>query len=273
MFWKTLKRKNRLFVLIGGLAGSVFLLILFSSVAFSITGREVMEKMDANPEPETSKGKLVMRLISKAGGVRERTLLSYFKTEESLERRYIKFLEPADVEGTSFLTLEQKEGSDFQYLYLPVLHKVTRIESKKKKGSFMGSDFTYKDMEAINIDEWNYKLLKEEKYKGVNCYVVEATPAHKEVLEETGYLKKISWIDSENFLAHKVEFYDELGNLLKVLALEDYKLFSEKYWIAQKMTMKNVQTGHTTELIFKEMEVGVEVPDIYFTPRYLMRGG
>lgn len=252
--------------------GALFL-VLFPCLAFSLTGREVMEKMDANLEPETSKGKLVMRLISKAGGTRERVLQSYFKTENGLEKRYIKFLEPADVEGTSFLTLEQPEDSDVQYLYLPVLHKVTRIESQKKKGSFMGSDFTYKDMEAVNLDEWSYELLREEKYRKMSCYVVKARPANQKVLEETGYSKKISWVDCDNFLARKVKFYDKTENLLKVLTLEEYKLFSEKYWVAQKMTMRNIQTGHSTELIFKDMKVGTEIPDMYFTPRYLMRGG
>lgn len=264
------KRLNIIsYVLIAGFLSLVF----FSSAAFPITGREVMEKMDANPEPETSKGELTMRLISKTGSVRRRVLLSYFKTEGGLEKRYIKFLEPADVEGTSFLTLEQKEGPDIQYLYLPVLHKITRIESQKKKGSFMGSDFTYKDMEAVNIEEWKYKFLGEKKYRKMLCYVVEATPASKKVSEETGYSKKISWIDSENFLTYKVEFYNETKNLLKVLTLENYKLFSEKYWVPQKMVMENIQTGHSTELIFKDMEVGVDIPDMYFTPRYLMRGG
>lgn len=272
MFMRRLKETNRLKILTGGLMAATFFLA-FSSFAFSITGREVMEKMDANPEPNTQKSKLIMRLVSTNGSTRERILLSYFKKKQGLEKRYIKFLEPADVEGTSFLTLEQEEGSDIQYLYLPVMHKVTRIESTKKKGKFMGSDFTYKDMEVVNLDEWNYKLLREEKYKGISCYVVQATPASEKVRQETGYSKKISWIDSNNFLAHKVEFYDELGDLLKVLTIEDYKLFSEKYWITQKMVMRNVQTQHTTELIFQEVGIGIEIPDMYFTPRYLMRGG
>ena len=254
------------------LAMAGILISLFSGTSFALTGREIMERMDSQPVPKGSEGKLIMRLISKTGGVRERILQSYSKTENGLEKRYVKFLEPADVAGTSFLTLEQEKGSDLQYLYLPVLHKVRRIAARGKKGSFMGSDFTYKDMEAINIDEWKYRLLREEEYEERKCYVVEATPADEEVLQETGYSKKISWIDSENFIVRKVEFYDETGNLLKVLTLEEYKLLAEKYWIAHKMTMKNVQTGHSTELIFRKMKVDVEIPDLYFTPRYLMRG-
>jgi outer membrane lipoprotein-sorting protein len=252
-------------------AGISFLTFL-TPLSFALTGREIMEKVDSQPVPKGSEGKLIMRLISRKGGVRERTLQSYFKTEDGLERRYVKFLEPADVAGTSFLTLEQREGSDLQYLYLPVLHKVRRIAAKGKKGSFMGSDFTYKDMEAINIDEWKYKLLEEEEYEGRSCYVIEAKPASERTLEETGYSKKISWIDSRDFLARRVEFYDEMGNLLKILTLEDYRWLAEKYWIAHKMRMKNIQTGHITELVFEEMKVDVETPDIYFTPRYLMRG-
>lgn len=255
-----------------GLIASFLFMFFFLNASFAITGREIMEKVNSHPTPAGSQGKLIMRLISRTGGVRERVLQSYSKTKNGLERHYVKFIKPADVAGTSFLTLEQKEGSDLQYLYLPVLHKVRRIEASGKKGSFMGSDFTYKDMESIKIDEWKYRLLRQENYKGLNCYVVEARPANKEVLKETGYSKKISWIDSKDFLVRKIEFYDEVGNLLKILTLDNYKLFEKKYWIAQKMIMKNVQTKHTTELIFEEMKVGsLNIPDLYFTPRYLMR--
>ena len=262
--------KSSVLVMIAGIVIGSFI----PGISFAITGREIIEKVNSHPEPSGTQGKLVMRLISRTGGVRERVLQSYSKTtKEGLEKRYVKFIEPADVAGTSFLTLEQKKGSDLQYLYLPVLHKVRRIEASGKKGSFMGSDFTYKDMESIKIDEWKYRLLKKENYNGLECYVVEEKPANKEVLRETGYSKRISWVDSKNFLIRKVEFYDEMGNLLKVLSLEDYKLFSGKYWIAQRMVMKNVQTKHTTELIFKEMKAGnIKIPDLYFTPRYLMRG-
>jgi outer membrane lipoprotein-sorting protein len=53
------------------------------------------------------------------------------------------FDEPADVKGTAFLTFSHAVEPDEQWLYLPALKRVKRINSKNKSGPFMGSEFAY----------------------------------------------------------------------------------------------------------------------------------
>ena len=44
----------------------------------------------------------------------------------------VRFLKPADVAGTSFLSVEQQTRDDDQYLYLPSLDKSKRISGGRK---------------------------------------------------------------------------------------------------------------------------------------------
>jgi len=48
-------------------------------------------------------------------------------------KSYIRFTAPADIEGTAFLTWENKGHDDDQFLYLPALKRVRRIVASQQK--------------------------------------------------------------------------------------------------------------------------------------------
>ena len=62
------------------------------------------------------------------------------ETEGDGDRSLFVFDEPRDVRGTAFLVHAHKDGPDDQWLYLPALKRVKRINSANRSGSFMGSE-------------------------------------------------------------------------------------------------------------------------------------
>ena len=62
------------------------------------------------------------------------------------------FDEPRDVKGTAFLIHAHKQEADDQWLYLPALKRVKRISSSNRSGSFMGSEFSYEDLGAQELE-------------------------------------------------------------------------------------------------------------------------
>ena len=44
---------------------------------------------------------------------------------DGLEKRFIRFIEPADVRGTSMLIVDNKNSADEMWIYLPALKKTT----------------------------------------------------------------------------------------------------------------------------------------------------
>ena len=75
--------------------------------------------------------------------------------------------------GTAFLLLEQKDGATEQYIYLPGLRRTRRIVGREREGSFMGSDFTYADMQRVDDHHAKHKRLADEKLGTDAVYVVE----------------------------------------------------------------------------------------------------
>ncbi len=154
---------------------------------------------------------------------------------------------PRDVKGTAFLSFSHKTGDDEQWLYLPALKRVKRINSRNKSGSFMGSEFAYEDIASQETEKYTYKHLREEKYQGQLCFVGESYPVD---IKNSGYTKRISWVDTTEYRLMKVEFYDRKASLLKTLTASGYQQYLDTYWRADTMNMVNHQTGKSTTLVW-----------------------
>lgn len=188
---------------------------------------------------------MVMELRNKQGDVSTRTIR--LKTLEVIgdgDKSMSIFDKPADVKGTAFLTFSHAKDPDEQWLYLPALKRVKRINSKNKSGPFMGSEFAYEDLASQEVEKYTYKYLRDEDINGVDCFVVERFPAY----EHSGYTRQIAWINKDKYVAEKIEFYDRKNALLKTLINKDYQQYLGQYWRANEMHMDNHQTGKSTLL-------------------------
>ena len=145
--------------------------------------------------------------------------------------------------------------------------KIKRISSDSKNDYFMGSDFTYDDLGDRKLDADNHKFIKEETIDGKACYVVESISKEEDYM----YSKTKTWIRKDNFIGKKKEFYDEDGDLLKVLSIKKVEQISG-LWIISHSEMKNVQKNHKTSMQLSAIKVNTGVPASKFSERMMMRG-
>ncbi|MEL7340003.1 MAG: outer membrane lipoprotein-sorting protein, partial [Bacteroidota bacterium] len=147
------------------------------------------------------------------------------------------------------------------------LKRVKRIASRNKSGPFMGSEFAFEDLSSFEVEKYSYQYLRDELFNGEDTFVVESDPVDK----YSGYTKQVNWIDKAHYRPLKIEFYDRKGSLLKTLTFSDYKLYLDKYWRADKMSMVNNQTGKSTDFITKELIFKTGLKDKDFNKATLKR--
>lgn len=162
------------------------------------------------------------------------------------------FDEPKDVRGTAFLNHSHTGAPDDQWLYLPAVKRVKRIASRNKSGPFMGSEFAYEDLSSFELEKFKFQWLRDEKFAGVDCFVVEQTPTD----EFSGYSKSIVWVDQQDYKVLKIEFYDKKASLLKTLTMSNYQQYLGKFWRPLKLAMVNHQTGKSTDLVISDLQFG-----------------
>ena len=183
------------------------------------------------------------------------------------EKRLLIFDKPRDVKGTVLLTATRKKNSDDQWLYLPAVKRIKRITSNNKTGPFVGSEFSYEDLGAFEIDKYTYNYLKNEPCGGGDCYVVERFPNEK----DSGYTRQVIWIDAAEYRLWKVEFYDRKEELLKVLEMSGYQLYKDQFWRPDVMVMRNVQTDKKTILNWLDYQFGVGINQNDFVANQLSK--
>lgn len=250
-------------------------LLSTAAVADDSNARAIMEKVDARDDGKTLEQDMLMILIDKNGNERTRDLKSYAKDMGSDEYRTMFFKSPADVKNTAFLTYDYDDWTkdDDQWLYLPALKKVKRIPSTDKSSSFMGSDFSYFDMTDRDLDNYDFKLLKETQVRGHDAWMIESTPRNQKVIDESGYTKSIALVRKDNYMVVRAINFLTDG---KKKYLDVTKMHQENgIWLVDEMNMttkKGKNTLHKTVLTFSNMVLNKPIEDDVFTTRRLEKG-
>ena len=192
---------------------------------------------------------------------------SYSKEGKSGRNSFIKFIEPADVKGTTFLIIGYNKGDDEQRLYLPALGKIRRISSANKDQKFMGSDLTFYDMEDHEYNDFSYKYVNDENYESMDCHVLEMYPKDK----YAPYKKQVAWINKKDFFAYKMECYDKKKNVkIKTIVSLDVKSFNGVL-MPQRVVVDNHKENHKTLMQDTNIRVNKGIRDTVFTIQNMQR--
>ncbi len=258
---------------IAGLRAGLIAALTLPAVAWALTAVEIMDKNFVVGKYADSTSDTTMTLTNKSGQQRVRKTFGTSKLDANGidNKRMTRFLEPTDVKGTVSLLVEHSDKDDDIWIYLPSVKKVRRLISSNKKDSFAGTDFSYGDVIGHKVKEWNHTLVKEEDIDGKTCYVIESTPKDATVKTNTGYSKRVGWIQKDNFVTVKAIAYDEAGELLKEAKYSHWKEVDtvKHKWQAGILEAKNLQTGHSTVITIDQFKVNNGVKDDFFTTRYM----
>ncbi len=209
-----------------------------------------------------------MVLRNKQGQESTRSLrVRVLEVEGDGDKSLFVFDEPRDVEGTAFLIHAHKVEADDQWLYLPALKRVKRISSSNRSGSFMGSEFSYEDLGAQELEKYTYRYLRDEACGELTCTVIERVPTDR----KSGYSRQVVWQDRDELRTWKVEYYDRKDAHLKTLTMANYEQHLDSYWYAGHMMMVNHLTGKSTDLTWSEYQFRTDLNERDFTQTGLKR--
>jgi len=265
----------------------VFLAAMFVAFAIAaapqaqdLSAEEIMKRVDERYDGETSVADSTMVLIDRRDRQRVRQLRIYSKDYGEDTRSLSFFESPADISGTSYLNYDWDEEAqdDDSWLYLPALQQVKRIASSDKSDSFMGSDFTYSDINGLEFSWYDYSFINEsEMVDGHDTWVIEVVPKpeFKERAEDsTGNLKSHVWIRKDAFLMVKSQIWVKRGNRLKYFTASDIEQI-DGIWTAKRLQMvttRNERREHASILQLGDIVYNEPISDDVFTTDTMQRG-
>lgn len=257
---------NKLFK---GILTAVLLLSLGAGAVAAgtpLSGPQILATMDEAMGAQSKVMTQNMTIVAANGQERTREMQMWSRQVQNGDEMLAKFLAPADVRGTGILMKD-----DDMWLYLPALGKTRRVAAHAKKGSFMGSDLTFDDMEQLGsrgfTPFYRADLVGEGEAVDSECFVLELVP-----LEADNAFSRLKvWVDKSVFLPRQIEYYDETGRLQRVLSTYNLSARAGR-WQAERMVMEDLVRGTKTILQIKEVRLDEDLDASLFTTRSLERG-
>ncbi len=265
-------RLNIVFILIAALA----ILSPLSAMADDPKAREIMQKVEDRDEGDNRVNDMLMILIDKNGDERVRKIHAFTKDFGEDTYRIMFFLHPPDVEDTGFLTYDydDPDRDDDQWLYLPALRKTKRIATDDKSSSFMGSDLNYADMTSRDLEDYDFKLMKEADVEGHKVWLIESMPRSTKVIDETGYEKSILFVRQDNYFVIRAVHWVRDGGYLKYFDVKKLEQI-DGVWTGLETHVtkkKGKVTEHKTILKLENVAYNQDMDENVFTVRRLEKG-
>jgi len=252
---------KRIFVVLILLAGAAFL--------YAQDAASIVHSSRNRIQSKTISSRSRMVITAKNGSTTERLIDQYSKDGPNGGRTVIVFQRPANVAGTRFLTMDTASGGTDQWIYLPELKKVRRIAASEGGGSFMGTDFSYDDISAVDraasLDD--HTLLREEAFNGKACYVIQSIPKDKSFQ----YSKMVSWIEKDRLLNYKTELYNKKGEMIKTMEMSAFKDVQGRLTPTQTK-ISTVGAGTFTTIFMDIIKYDDPIPESVFSIAYLETG-
>ena len=202
-----------------------------------------------------SSDSVMTMVIHRPDWERKMTMRAWTKGDE---RTLVRVLEPRKDRGNGTLT-----DDDNMWTYSPKVNRVIKIPSSMMGQSWMGSDFSNKDVARADdiIDQYDHSILSVEELDGVTVYEIESIP-HEEAAVVWG--REVLRIREDHVvLTH--QFYDQDDELVKTLtSLEIGEMGGRVIALRQRMN-KVEKPEEWTEIQVQSVEYEIELKDSLFT--------
>jgi len=170
----------------------------------------------------------------------------------------VRVVEPKKDRGNGTLTDDKSMWS-----YSPKINRVIKIPSSMMGQSWMGSDFSNKDIARADeiIDEYEHTLLGTAEVDGIVVYEIEAIPHEDAAVVWGSEVLRIR----EDHVMFEHSFFDQDGELVKSLQTMEITDMGGRTIANRQRMSKTDKPDEWTEIQVIDVDYDVELKDSVFT--------
>jgi outer membrane lipoprotein-sorting protein len=204
---------------------------------------------------DTSSFAEIAMTIHRPNWEREALMKSWTRGEKDA---LVRFVKPAKDAGSATLKL-----GDNMWIYTPKLDRVIKLPFSMMAQSWMGSDFSYNDLAKSDdlLVHFDNRIVGRDEQDGHEVYVIEAIP-HPNAPVIWG--KQEVKIRDDHLLLEEI-FFDQDFKAVKKLEATKIGPMGGKTYVTEMRMEKLEETGHWTDITYREAEFGMELSDSLFT--------
>jgi hypothetical protein len=218
----------------------------------------IIREIDRLYRSKTSYSELEMEIVTPHW---QRTLAMY-GWSEGMQKTFIRITAPKKEEGVATLRI----GNEM-WNYLPRTNKIIKIPPSMMMSSWMGSDFTNDDLvkEFSLFEDYTYELIRPEGAVDSRIYI-NCTP--REGLPIV-WGNIVFTVRKKDRLPVEARYYDEKGNVMRVLEYKDIREFGGRVIPATLEMVPQNREGHRTVITYRKLEFDIPLKKDVFSQRHL----
>jgi hypothetical protein len=258
---------NPALTLLGQIILTVATLSFSLSAGADPAGESLARSLYDRPDGKDATSLLTMSLTEKGREPRLRQMVTFrLDLKPGNVATLIRFTAPADIEGTGLLTLDFANKDSNQWIYLPALDRVRRVDSNRKAGRFVNSDYYYEDLRTRTVEKDEHRIIGSEVIGGVNCEILESTPVDA---DNSVYIKRLTWVDSSTMLPMRIDFFEKRADQPSKRWLMLKKARVKGFWTVMDSSLTTLANGHQTRLTVEQILYDRRLPASLFTTQTL----
>ena len=202
----------------------------------------------------TSQGEMTM-VIHRPDWERSLSMQSWTQGEK---RSLVRVTAPRKDRGNGTLMDDNKMWS-----FSPKVNRVIKVPSSMMNQSWMGSDFSNKDISRTDdiVEQYDHTLVSNSELDGHVVYEIESVP-HEDAAVVWG--KEVLSIREDNVMVEQ-RFYDQDMQLLKTLTTLEFAEMGGRTVAARQRMTKTENENEWTEIIVDSVEFDVDINNSVFT--------
>lgn len=238
-------------------------------------GLEIATRVAQRAEGDQARRTIEMTLIDRRD--REKVRVALVVKQSGPDRRLtrITYLSPKAIRNTTFLSHDSHVADrlDERWLFIPATRKVRRIPASDRGDYFLGTDFTFEDMQSdlkFDLTEYQFRYDGSRVENQRSLQLLSGAPQTPEIAAELGYGAFRAAVDEATWLPLTIEFFDLDGLPLKTIEVTSFEQI-DGIWTATEIAAEHHQNQHKTLFRYRDVTYPESLPAELFSPEYLQR--
>jgi outer membrane lipoprotein-sorting protein len=233
------------------------------------SAQDIIRKANEGRAAGNSIQTIELTMTLSSGGTKQYVLDTRTRDSGGIDGSRAEIQQPQELAGTTLLSISGASGTSETYMYMPAGKSLMQIEGNSRKGPFMGTDFSYEDLDFGDIDAGSHTLLGDETISvggaAYDCHKIETTP---NAGIDTAYGTIITWIDKDSYTPRQVLMLAADGTTeLKRMTIE--AVAGNGSTLPTRVRMENFKKGSSTVMVVLAHRLDVpedELPADLFDP-------
>jgi len=236
-------------------------ILLNPVLAQSEDATEIVRKSDQLMQGDSYISIMTMKIVRPSWD-RTITFKSWGKGRD-LALTYIQT--PAADKGQTFL-----KRTNEMWTWNPKINRLIKLPPSMLAQGWMGSDYSNDDIlkESSIVVDYHHKILKEVKYEGFDCWVIQMNPKEDAAVV---WGKVISYIVKGKYFPLKVEYFNEDVDLVKTHLNSDVKQMDDREIPTKTIVQPADEPNKKTVVTIEKMDFNVNLQDKFFSQQNMKR--